>query len=198
MYFVGLNGSIVHYDGVNFVQMASGTDVDLRDVFGGYNTVLTTGHSNGNESITLQYNGTEWIQKFYSETLLPGEGSNFLGRMYSVWVHLDTLYIVAKAGLWKESLSGKEGILLSPVKTNMVDRVIKRIRGNGYNDILFSDIWGEMIHYNGSTWYLDQTIYNQYPNGELIIRSMDYMDNLCIAVGYLGAKAFVIRGQRND
>tara|TARA_B100000315_G_scaffold195807_1_gene186770 strand:- start:10373 stop:10744 length:372 start_codon:yes stop_codon:yes gene_type:complete len=34
VYFVGGNGSIVHYDGLNFVKMESGTEVDLNSITG--------------------------------------------------------------------------------------------------------------------------------------------------------------------
>ena len=34
MYFVGRTGSIVHYDGSEFVKMESGRDVDLKDIDG--------------------------------------------------------------------------------------------------------------------------------------------------------------------
>jgi len=37
IYFVGRKGSIVHYDGSGFTRMESGTEVDLRDVWGTVN-----------------------------------------------------------------------------------------------------------------------------------------------------------------
>ncbi len=198
LYFVGGNGSIVHYDGVSFTRMESGTALNLLDIYGNDGNVYTTGHSNGHESVALEYDGAQWTTKFLSESLLPGDGTNFLGRIYSVWVNRDTVYVVAKGGIWKESLSTGEGILLSPSELQVTDQVTKRIRGDGYNDIFLADIWGDMIHYNGSTWTLDQTIYTQYPGGQIIIKSMDFIGDVCVAVGYMGSNAVIVGGKRVD
>ncbi|MBC8175454.1 MAG: hypothetical protein H8E82_07355, partial [Candidatus Marinimicrobia bacterium] len=44
IFFVGNEGTIVHYDGVNFDRMESGIDINLLDVYGSNEKVFATGH----------------------------------------------------------------------------------------------------------------------------------------------------------
>lgn len=205
IYFVGAYGSIVHYDGQDFTKMESGTKLNLNAVYGSANGdhIFAVGYNDSGElsgrSIALENDGSKWTPIFQSDDLFPSGENNILGRIYSVWVYGDTLFLPCKAGVWKESLKNGKGLMLSQKQTKTTGTVINRIRGNHYYDILMADIWGDIIHYNGVSWYIDKTIYNQFPNGQINVYSMDYKERLCAVVGHYNyhEHALVIKGYRN-
>ncbi|MDD5061835.1 MAG: fibronectin type III domain-containing protein, partial [Candidatus Marinimicrobia bacterium] len=62
IYFVGLEGAIVRYNGSNFTKMESGTTCRLEDVWGiDDNHIWAVGtETNNSRSVILFYNGKEW------------------------------------------------------------------------------------------------------------------------------------------
>jgi len=98
MYFVGLEGSIVHYDGSSFEKMESGTDCNLDDVYGLDNNpdcnlddvygldgshIWAVGSAAGEfqsvilrfgefQSVILRFDGTQW--KILHDTGYMGSG----------------------------------------------------------------------------------------------------------------------------
>ncbi len=94
LYFVGLNGSIVHYDGSSFVQMESGTEVDLKDIAGtpdgehvfaiGYDPTIPA------PSVALELVNGVWEIRYYTEGSLPVNGNQ--GWIWGVGVYEDTVY----------------------------------------------------------------------------------------------------------
>ncbi len=204
IYFVGGRGTIIHYDGQDFTKFNTGTELRLLDVYGNSSRqepeVWACGHSNGSQSIVLEYTGNSFTTKFLSEDYLPEGCTNNFGRFYSVWSYGDTLYISCVGGLWKESLKTGKGRLISAVTLGTDHNDIRKMRGNAYNDIMMISIYGEFFHYNGKSWFKDNTLYLQYPKGEMITKSMDYQDDICVVVGYYqgGNHALVIRGHHID
>ena len=198
LFFIGTNGNITHYDGVSFKEMDSGTTVNLRSITGTADgRVFVSGHDDRSESVVLEYNGTEWSEKYRPETPSPGEGPNFLGRIYRVFVWEDTLYVCAEAGLWKSDINTGEGTLLSRSAAKMGIESAG-IGGNGYADIMIIDAYGWVTHFNGQDWKNLNEIYHQFERGEFDLWSMRIKGNVVVAVGDLwaGAQAFIMRGYR--
>jgi len=198
IFYVGYYGCLIKYDNGNHIEMESGTTLDLLDVYGIREKVFATGHSGGSESVLLEYYLDSWYTKYESQGYRPSGDIDDFGRVYSIWCYKDTMYLATKGGILKESIVTGQKLLLSDTETYIDIRDVVKIRGNNYNDIMWADVWGEMVHYNGRSWHLFSEIYNQYPNGEIIIRSMDYKDNLCVAVGRMGPTAVIIKGVRID
>ncbi len=204
IYFVGDNGSIVHYDGSTFIDVGIMTDIDLHDIYGIDEIIYSVGYNvdNNGHSIALENETGIWEKIYYSESLFPSDsGLGILGRMYSTFSFMDTTYIIGKSGINKLSISDKTETIV-PSNLAFVDgRVPVIIRGNNYNDILWVDIWGEIIHFNGKSWQLFQEVFNNYPNGQMRIRSMEYKNGICIGVGSLFTpqeKALIITGKQVD
>ena len=61
MYFVGLNGGIVHYNGVEFVEMDGMTEINLTSISGYPNSLWLSGETHAGEidhgSVLLFYDG---------------------------------------------------------------------------------------------------------------------------------------------
>ena len=108
MYFVGLNGSIVHYDESGFTQMESlpgqgGTDVDLTDIDGTPDGehVFVVGITNVNwwGNLILEYSNGGWHTLYESDHYLPDEDD--YGSVLNVSVLGVTAYITMMGGIWK-------------------------------------------------------------------------------------------------
>jgi len=114
MYFVGVNGGIVHYDGSSFVQMASGTDVDLKDIAGTPDGehVFAVGYDSSNgHAIILEKDSGNWFTLYYNESVLP-EDDNY-GTVYKgMDVYADTSYFATARGLWKYNFNTGGSTLL--------------------------------------------------------------------------------------
>jgi hypothetical protein len=204
IYFIGNKGTIVHFNGSDFTKMDSGTEISLIDIYGIEDNIYIVGYNvdNNGHSIALVNETGIWETDYYSESLFPTNlDLGILGRMYSTFSFIDTTYIIGKSGIMKLSISDKSETIV-PSNLAFVDgRVPVRIRGNNYNDIMWVDIWGEIVHFNGVSWKLFQNVYNSYPNGQMRIRSMEYKNGICIGVGSLFTpqeKALIIIGKQID
>jgi hypothetical protein len=101
----------------------------------------------------------------------------------------------------KLSISDKIETIVPSNLSFVEGRVPVIIRGNNYNDIVWIDIWGEIVHFNGVSWKLLQDVYNSYPNGQMRIRSMDYINGIFVGVGSVFVpqeKALIILGKQVD
>jgi hypothetical protein len=204
IYFIGNKGTIVHFNGSDFTKMESNTDINLIDINGTDEIIYITGYNvdNNGHSIALENETGNWETLYFAESLFSSNSDlGILGRMYSTFSFIDTTYIIGKSGIMKLSISDKSETIV-PSNLAFVDgRVPVRIRGNNYNDILWVDIWGEIIHFNGKSWQLFQEVFNNYPNGQMRIRSMEYKNGICIGVGSLFTpqeKALIIIGKQID
>lgn len=195
MYFVGNNGSIVHYDGSSFTRMESGTEVDLLDIDGtpdgehvfafGWDYAVPAGN------IVLEYNGV-WKTIYYKEGVLPTEGN--YGGIEGIGVFQDTLYISTVAGLWKYNYLDENSVLIPDNITNMGNGAFIDIHIVANNDIFFDGAGYKYIHFNGSTYYYSQEITDMYPQRANL--GSNYNGDLVVIVGYFNwwQGALVARG----
>ncbi len=144
---VGSGGTIIHYDGTSWAKMASGTTVDLQDVWGLDGThVWATGYNVGDgHSVLLQYNGTSWTTLYDNISQPPLNYFHFS----TVWTYDPSiLYLsggsqlrILKQGTYTQIETGGQWITY-------------RTRGSGVNDIFTTGQGSELTHYNGVSWYL--------------------------------------------
>ena len=196
LYFVGDNGSIVHYDGVSFNQMESGTDVDLLDIDGtpdgecvfavGWNSTLPA------PCVVLEMTNGIWNTLYYTEGSLPQDGN--VGWVWGVGVLQDTVYLPSSAGLWKYNFVNQDSILINNTKSHMHQSAFKSVNVKSTNDIFFAGSGFKYIHFNGSTYYYSQEISDMYPQRAL--NGSDYNGNLVVMVGYFNwwEGALVVKG----
>ncbi len=205
IYFVGYKGSIAYYNGSNFSKMESGTKVRLRDIAGSADGehIFVTGYEDSGElsgqSVALELVDGQW-RKLYTSTHYSGDPQEGdYGRFQAVTVLGDTAYFTT-GGTWL-------------VKYNFIEQtteyIAKReyftdgyrliaISGSGINDILLTSAWGNVFHYNGSTWKLDNCIYDQYGPAALYPRAGKIKGNTVVIASWLASWEYapVIRGYR--
>lgn len=211
IFFVGNNGSIVHYDGSEFTRMESGTEVDLTDIWGtmdnttGIVIIWTSGYDESTDgSIVLTLDNGEW-KTVYER--FP----NFTGNTIDDKVHFtpmaSTLWTVTESeNLWVGGGSGVytlndkyESTAYSYIDIENEVGYFSfpwKIRGNGKNDILIVGENSSIFHYNGASWNWYEQIYST--NTKLVNVAIHL--NFAVAIGIdqngILQKAYVIRGHR--
>jgi len=185
IWFVGYNGSIVHYDGSGFTRMESGTEVKLHDIDGtpdgehvfarGYDETVPS------QNIILEYDGEQWNTIYYIEGHNYPEPGDY-GHIEGIGVFGDTLYVSTVAGLWKYNYHSDESVLVPDYVTGMDNGAFIDIHINAFNDIYFDGAGFKYIHYNGSSYYYGHEIYDMYP--QRANRGSAYNGDLVVVVGF--------------
>ncbi len=209
IYFVGNNGSIVHYDGSSFTLMESSTDTPIIDLWGtdenhiwatAYDNTIDEDHPEGYESVTLFYDGTSW-EKLYVHTdgYWPDVTDSISGAMTSVWAFEDTVYICSASGIWAKPVNGKSGVLHQP-DLGFNSWGFKSIRGNGYNDIFITTPFSQTFHFNGTIWKKIETYSDEHPGGALLsYGGLDVKGDMVAVAGvFYHGIAFIMRGYRME
>lgn len=211
IYFAGREGSIVRYDGSTFTRMESGTDIDLKDIWGVVDE--TTGEiniwicgddDNPDRSIVLTLDNGEW--KTVYERYPNGGGNTIDNEFYftpktsTLWTTADSDSLWVAGGWGVYTLNDKFG----PTAYTYIDienavgdfSFPWKIRGNGENDILVACENSSLFHFNGISWHLYETFYT--PNTRFI--NVDIQSDFAVIAGIDNtgflSKAFVVRGYR--
>jgi hypothetical protein len=112
--------------------------------------------------------------------------------IHGLWFKSGRKYFVSGAGLYSKNdiTSTLQWEWLHP---GITDYYPYAIRGQEINDLFACGAFGEIIHYNGSTWksYKDATNIN---NGAF--KNIDFKKDIVVAVGYDNPKAIITIGRR--
>jgi hypothetical protein len=200
LYGVGLNGTIIHYNGSSWQKIESGTDVNLTDIWGSPDgsVVWACGYYDDKVGTYLfKYNGIKW------EIAYDGSESEFIIRNDSISGAISSIFTLDKRKIF---IATTAGVYESLSNTNGKGKRISftpswfpgfpyRLRGNGYNDMFLSGNYYMLAHFNGST----MKYYENFSGyGELL--SLYQKGSAVFAVGYamdpIHSKGIVIRGRR--
>ena len=146
IYFVGDNGSIVHYNGIDFTEMNSGTDVDLKNIVGNENSVFIIGYDyTNNPNISLELKNGEWTP-FYESAGYYGDPNNpeDYGKPYGIDVLGDTVYLATSGSLGPSNLV-KYDYITGEMTADSLNHlyslifIVREIIVNDVNDIFILD-----------------------------------------------------------
>ncbi|MBT3180446.1 MAG: hypothetical protein HN674_03360 [Candidatus Marinimicrobia bacterium] len=200
MYFVGRKGSIVHYNGNEFIKMESGTDVDLIDIDGTIDGdyIFITGYTNMfgvTASVALEIAQNQINTLIYTDLREPDVDE--FGRIWSSHIVDDTVYFATGGGVWKYNYFSKHSTYLTNEEVKMGERGYLSIGSNGSNDLLFFGSGMTYVHYNGMRWHKDEHFYPEYNFKS--IRG-DLKGDLAVMVGFQVENVFwkgiILRGHR--
>jgi len=189
-YLVGRLGSIAHYNNQNWKNLTFSTNLNLYSILGSYivesnqNEVIAVGSAVGTSSGSL-------ILKIDKETVTEISSQEINGNLVSVWFESGrAYYLISAATLYfKHNLTDTNW-----KKFNGITAFSKTsIYGEAINDVFLTASYGDIVHYNGVSWfsYYDQTKLNVG-----VYSAIKLKNNLAIAVGYLSNKAVVAVGRR--
>ncbi|MEX1138330.1 MAG: hypothetical protein WEB33_02870 [Bacteroidota bacterium] len=149
IFAVGRGGAIAHFNGTTWTKMESGTTVGLEDIWGiDGNHIWASGRSDADgRSIVLAYSGSTWKTIYDNTTKPPPQQFGF----NTVWT--DNPRSIHLTG------SGSTAILHGPSETVYTKDTGKEyfsyhIRGTSPADLFISGQGSELLHFNGSSWYL--------------------------------------------
>ncbi len=189
-YVVSENGFLAHYQSGSWTSIESGTDLDIYDIWGDYNSI------NGVHEI-LAVAAKEFVtyeKKIFKITgnLVQNISTDSIPySIHGVWFKSGKKYFISGDGLYSKNNvnSNIEWEWLNPYVTNYYQYAI---RGQDTNDLFACGAFGEMIHYNGRTWksFIQETgISGTFNN-------IDFKKHHVVAVGYANPKAIITMGKR--
>jgi hypothetical protein len=191
IYAVGALGGIAHYNGSVWTKIESGTTISINDIYGAYNSAskqweilavasqnLPTGHAilsiNGNTATPLSSNPIDNVEEYFGVWFVPCEQ-----------------YYVIGDGIYQKNLLSDAAWRNNPL--DVTHYATTKIRGNAINDVFACGAFGEVLHFNGSTWksyqsttYLSDGAYT----------SIAIQNNFVIVVGGDNPLAAVAIGRR--
>jgi hypothetical protein len=137
VFAVGLNGTILHYNGSNWSTMTSGTTEGLNGIWGSSaNNVFAVGGTA--EGVILHYNGSAWTLML-SGSIAPMEG---------IWgSSASDVYAVGDAG----TILHYNGSTWSAM-TSGTSEDINAVWGTSHSNVFAVGAAGTILHYDGNTW----------------------------------------------
>jgi hypothetical protein len=106
-------------------------------------------------------------------------------RIHSVWFKDSNYVFMSGAGVFLRNRSGRYK------EFNEIPLIFtERIRGNDINDLWVAGDFGILAHYNGIDW-------KEYPDAAFgLYRSVDYKEDIAVAVGEKAGKAVILMIKR--
>ncbi|MBI2428906.1 MAG: glucosyl transferase [Ignavibacteriales bacterium] len=193
MYFVGLGGSIVYYNGTTWQKIESGTTLPIQDIWGSTDTETGEQQILAVASNKFLNEGKKLLQ-IYNTTATAISDSGLSWSLSSIWFEANRQYYIVGGGLYKKTsiVSDK---LWQTFHQGLTAYYANTIRANNRNDIVIVGAFGNFLHYNGSTW--KNYMGNELPAINGSYYSVAIKNNLVVAVGHIGSKAIVVMGKRN-
>jgi hypothetical protein len=198
MYSVGDGGTILHFDGMSWTRMVSGTTKNLYSIWGtsGQNIWAAGWDVNHATSEILHYNGTSW-----QENILAVNGEGYKWGLGEVWacdsaghpitcVSGSQLFRKTDASMWREDDSDRIGNRYTDGGYIGVG-----VRGNSSNDLIAAGNSGFIAHWNGHSWH-DYPDFFDASSQAIGLSGLSMKDNTVCTVGDKNGASWVAIGQR--
>ena len=196
LYVVGNNGNIARYYNGTWSRIESGTDVDLKDVWGSPDgTVWACGYNSSYSLTVLIKLDNNIINKLYEGSPNNKNNNLYIGPLSGGWTNSKFFtYLLNWGALYKQD--NKDELDLSTLSQPFFYDVAFCICANDKNDIIVSGESGMFGHFNGVRFY-------DLPDlrrGNIQYLGNDIKDNFFIVVGWdystILTKAIVTIGRR--
>ncbi|MBI2417494.1 MAG: hypothetical protein HYV28_06245 [Ignavibacteriales bacterium] len=205
IYMAGVNGVIIHYDGVTMKRMETGTVYNLGAIRGSGEEIYAVGMTYTvelNGGIVLKKEGDRWVKqieaindkkRFIPEEVLKTQLIGNISGLYmnksgSIYVSGNYLY-QCKAGKW----SYLQSLPQNHPDSGWIDTrgYITSIDGTGINDLFVCGPGRFVAHYNGEEW---KDVYSHYQSGTTPgYGRIRVKGNVAVAVGGDSYRGFVLR-----
>ncbi len=187
LYCVGRTGAIYHFIGSSWQKLSSGTTLDVRGIWGATanaETEILAVAANSSAPLDrsiLRVSGTS-VQTLADSGIIKEPLSG-------VWFSMNKKYYVVGSGIYRKNSLNDTRWTGAPLE--LTAYYSSDVSGNDTNDVVVVGAFGDLLHYNASTW-------KQYPelriNGSFY--SVSFVGNTVVAVGYTGNRAIAVIGRR--
>ena len=146
LYAVGNNGNIAHYQNGNWQKIESGTEINLRDVWGTVdgNEIFISGYSNDLSRSILLYSRNNTVETIWENKTISGTPP-YGNLIYSIAGYINNLFISSNQGVFKHRLA-----INYPVQTLfIIPRRVYNLASSNINDVFTAGDRSSVWHYNG-------------------------------------------------
>jgi hypothetical protein len=189
LYAVGYSGNIIHYNGINWNRIESGTALNINDIWGDYNQKTQEWEILGVASNEYSSFDRELIKvNKTSSTFLSKSGIE--EPLHGIWFKSNKKYYVVGSGTYEKTHLHDSEWKGDPL--DITEYFENCVRATNINDVIAVGAFGEILHFNGYSWksYISETFFS----GTLF--SVDMKSNIVVAVGSSGRDAVLIFGKR--
>jgi len=190
-YCVGTNGTIFHYQMDHWTKIESGISLGFVSIWGDVNPF-----NNKTEIMAGAYNQfpseESDLAMINDDNTSEQADKTGLGNSYGrIWFRAGIKYYLVGGGLYTKGYNSNTWKDLNQGKAT-TSYYMDCVKGTGLNDVYVAGAYGEMLHYNGSTWksFMNQTSlsFGQY-------YALAVKGNLVVAVGYDQGKGVILMGR---
>ena len=178
-YVVSGNGFIAHYTNGQWKKIESGTDADIKDVWG-------VEYSDGEKILyCVVHNKILQINNLFVKNIQDWVS----GRdAYTIWFNSPYKLYVAGSGIFYKNINNGWIEI-----TNLPMYGTLNLRGTGLNNIMVVGGFGFAVHYNGLSW----RVYNELTLSNGNYKSVSSKGNIMVIIGITNNKGIIIIGKNN-
>jgi hypothetical protein len=160
LYFVGNNGTIVHYNGSTWQKLESGTTIDLLDVYGSLDgsVVWACGFDDLEGSVLVKNTGSGFETVARVDDPNGAHLHNIITYVFNtIWTNnSDSVFVGSVGRIYNTPVNynffARENVWFDYPNSTTYPNTTHAIRGNAENDIFIAGYQNEIRHYNGKTW----------------------------------------------
>ncbi|MFZ1517974.1 MAG: glucosyl transferase [Ignavibacteriaceae bacterium] len=189
-YVVSRNGFIAHYQNSSWTKIESGIELNFYGILG--NEIDNNKYEILCVSSKPSLSTEKKIFKIESNALLEVSNAGIHSSIIGLWFKSGKKYYIVGSGIFsKIDIESNKG--WTPVWQGITEYYTNSIDGNSLNDIIICGSFGEVLHYNGSSWlsYKDDPQVESNTYGTVKIK-----DDLITIVGRSLSKAVITIGRR--
>ncbi|HCV43413.1 MAG TPA: glucosyl transferase [Bacteroidetes bacterium] len=190
---VGYGGRIGHYTNSTWQRIESGTTLPMNDIWGARNPISGETEVLAVGSYVNQNQG-KILLRIQNSAVTPLADSGLPSNLSGLWFMPGRRYYVVGGGIYQKTTLEGSSAWVGYAPGIVTSYYTNSIRGQGINDVVAVGAFGEVVHWSGLTWrnYIGTT---GLGNGSYY--AVQVRGSLVIAVGLVGNRAVVLRGNRN-
>jgi hypothetical protein len=192
VYMVGENGAIAHYNGSVWQKIETGTTLPILDIWGAVNPNTGVTEIYAVASNTIDFPAGKKLLRITATQAVAMSDSGLNVFLTSIWFSPGTRYYIVGSGVFYSS-SINQSTVWQGGPNIVTSYWTNAIRGTAANDIFLVGSYGDVVHFNGSTW---KSFQGQTGMAVGNYWSVALKGNLSIAVGGNGDRAVVAIGRR--
>lgn len=176
LYAVGNSGNIAHYNGKTWQKIESGTDLNFYNIWGNYNLQNDKAEVISVGSVVGTFSGSV-IMKIDKQNSVPISSQEITGNLTSLWFESNRAYYVGASNkiFFKHKLSDP----LWSTCSGITSYSKTSITGNSINDLFVAASYGDIVHFNGYSWF---SYYNQTKLAQGVYGTIKLKDNTVVSV----------------